>query len=161
LFDNFLGVAASEEFAPIRISLFTIFSANIICAINPKKLYFRVVGYGCGFVGSIIGLKSSCFLWAVYQTANMQDYTVAKKSLFEIGRCLFNIGTKCGIENNTIMGNVGGSHLYNLIERTHDNALVIISQSTFVYALSVYMLIFACMLIVLYTAFVCSAIRRG
>jgi disulfide bond formation protein DsbB len=160
LFDNFLGVAACEEFALIRISLLVILAANTICIISPKKLASRVIGYGCGFVGAIWGLKNSCFLWAIYQISNVQNYMVPKKSLFDAAACILSAKKDCGLDNGTIISTMENGHLYNIIEKSHDNTLVIVSQSTFMYALSVYMLIFTFILLILYSTFVCSAIKK-
>jgi disulfide bond formation protein DsbB len=137
----------------VQISFFAIFISGVVCAINPKKIVFKIVGYAAAIFGAAFGIKHCCFLWAIQKISETQDYIVHKKTSFEALNCLSDM-IKSALKGDSVSHN-----LYHLAEKSQYGAMAV-SNHIFTNIIYIYMAIFTLTLTLLCAAFTCRVSKK-
>ncbi len=75
MFQVWLYMAPCEQCVYIRFGFLVMAIGGLLCAINPKNLILKVLGYVFAFAGAIYGLKCSVKLAAIHHAIHSDDPT--------------------------------------------------------------------------------------
>ena len=75
MFQVWLYMAPCEQCVYIRFGFLVMAISGLLCAINPKNLILKVLGYVFAFAGAIYGLKCSVKLAAIHHAIHSDDPT--------------------------------------------------------------------------------------
>ena len=73
MFQVWLYMAPCEQCVYIRFGFLVMAIGGLLCAINPKNLILKVLGYVFAFAGAIYGLKCSVKLAAIHHAIHSDD----------------------------------------------------------------------------------------
>lgn len=82
MFQVWLYMAPCEQCVYIRFGFLVMAIGGLLCAINPKNLILKVLGYVFAFAGAIYGLKCSVKLAAIHHAIHSDDPTPIIRLIF-------------------------------------------------------------------------------